>query len=85
MGFYTLRVPVTISRATTIFCDFKKTGSFVHKLCDGPSRLITNGLSDNQPVVRDGVLIHNGIVVNDDQVWSNISQTRQYRMILRRF
>ena len=31
----------------------------------GHSRLITNGLADNQPVYRDGVcVIHNGIVVN---------------------
>ena len=43
----------------------------------GHSRLITNGLSDNQPVVRDGVLlIHNGIVVNDEAVWSDLKIER---------
>lgn len=36
----------------------------------GHSRLITNGLSDNQPVVRDDVIvIHNGIIVNDKYIW----------------
>lgn len=36
----------------------------------GHSRLITNGLGDNQPVFRNDILvIHNGIIVNDDEVW----------------
>jgi glutamine---fructose-6-phosphate transaminase (isomerizing) len=40
----------------------------------GHSRLVTNGsqLNDvnNQPVVKDGVVgIHNGIIVNDDELW----------------
>ncbi len=39
----------------------------------GHSRLITNGLEDNQPVVRDGVaLFHNGIIVNTEEVWSQL-------------
>jgi hypothetical protein len=43
----------------------------------GHSRLITNGLGDNQPVVRDGVaVLHNGIVVNDEAVWAEIGKTR---------
>jgi glucosamine--fructose-6-phosphate aminotransferase (isomerizing) len=43
----------------------------------GHSRLITNGLSDNQPVVRDGVcVLHNGIVVNDEAIWPQIGKTR---------
>jgi glutamine---fructose-6-phosphate transaminase (isomerizing) len=37
----------------------------------GHSRLITNGNDDNQPVVRDGVIvIHNGIIVNADALWT---------------
>lgn len=41
----------------------------------GHSRLITNGLGDNQPVVRDGVcVLHNGIVVNHEALWSTIGQ-----------
>lgn len=43
----------------------------------GHSRLITNGLDDNQPVVRDGVaVLHNGIVVNDDALWAEIGKER---------
>lgn len=43
----------------------------------GHSRLITNGLADNQPVVRDGVaVLHNGIVVNDEAIWAEIGKTR---------
>ena len=39
----------------------------------GHSRLITNGMSDNQPVLfEDIVVIHNGIVVNTDSVWKKI-------------
>jgi asparagine synthetase B (glutamine-hydrolysing) len=43
----------------------------------GHSRLITNGLSDNQPVVRGGVcVIHNGIIVNDAEVWNHLKPAR---------
>ena len=42
----------------------------------GHSRLITNGLADNQPVYRDGVcVIHNGIVVNHEALWSEIDKS----------
>ncbi|MDO8307742.1 MAG: glucosamine 6-phosphate synthetase [Actinomycetota bacterium] len=44
----------------------------------GHSRLVTNGLADNQPVVRDGVcVIHNGIVVNDEAIWPRIGKERE--------
>lgn len=44
----------------------------------GHSRLITNGMGDNQPVVRDDiVVIHNGIVVNYEQIWPKLSKTRE--------
>ncbi len=47
----------------------------------GHSRLITNGLSDNQPVVRDGLcLIHNGIIVNVDEVWEAVGLTPNYQI-----
>lgn len=43
----------------------------------GHSRLITNGLADNQPVYRDSVcVIHNGIVVNHEDVWSKLEKRR---------
>ena len=57
-----------------------------HKVIDskfvmGHSRLITNGLSDNQPVVRDGlILIHNGIIVNDKEIWNDISVERKFEI-----
>ena len=50
----------------------------------GHSRLQTNGQSEintnNQPVVKDGAIgIHNGIIVNDVQLWSQFSQiTKKY-------
>lgn len=44
----------------------------------GHSRLITNGLADNQPVYRDGIcVIHNGIVVNHEALWTRIERPRK--------
>ncbi len=44
----------------------------------GHARLVTNGLLEdnlnNQPVIKDGVVgIHNGIIVNDSQIWKKFS------------
>lgn len=39
----------------------------------GHSRLVTNGHLDNQPVVRDGIIVlHNGIIVNSRELWEHI-------------
>ncbi|MDV4144360.1 glucosamine 6-phosphate synthetase [Shimia sp. FJ5] len=47
----------------------------------GHSRLVTNGLADNQPVVRDGIIvIHNGIVVNYGAIWSKLNKTRELQV-----
>lgn len=47
----------------------------------GHSRLITNGLKDNQPVVRDNICaIHNGIIVNENEIWRNIEAERKYEI-----
>jgi glucosamine--fructose-6-phosphate aminotransferase (isomerizing) len=47
----------------------------------GHSRLITNGLEDNQPVFRDDIiLIHNGIVTNDTIIWEEISEARKFKI-----
>jgi hypothetical protein len=55
----------------------KEIQPLVSHLVLGHSRLITNGLGDNQPVVRDGVaVLHNGIVVNDDAIWPEIGKKR---------
>lgn len=51
------------------------------RLVMGHSRLITNGLADNQPVVRDGIIvIHNGIVVNYDDIWPTLTKTRELQV-----
>ncbi|MEG0149103.1 MAG: glucosamine 6-phosphate synthetase [Comamonas sp.] len=56
----------------------KKVNFSESHLVMGHSRLITNGLSDNQPVYRDSVcVIHNGIVVNYDEIWSKTSRVRK--------
>ncbi len=53
------------------------TSSFVM----GHSRLITNGLADNQPVVRDDIcVIHNGIIVNHEEIWEQIKKTRELQI-----
>ncbi len=47
----------------------------------GHSRLITNGLDDNQPVQRKDILvIHNGIIVNDNQVWKTMKVKRFHKI-----
>lgn len=51
------------------------------KIIMGHSRLITNGLKDNQPVIRDDlVLFHNGIIVNSDEVWKEVRVSRKYEI-----
>ena len=44
----------------------------------GHSRLVTNGLNDNQPIYRDSVcVLHNGIIVNDVEIWQQIEMSRR--------
>lgn len=51
------------------------------KVVMGHSRLITNGLLDNQPVVREGIaVIHNGIIVNEEEVWNSIDVDRHFEI-----
>jgi len=53
----------------------KKARPSSSSLVMGHSRLITNGLADNQPVVRDDVCVfHNGIVVNHESLWPVIGE-----------
>ena len=41
----------------------------------GHSRLVTNSVIDNQPISRNGIIvIHNGIIVNDFELWSLINE-----------
>lgn len=59
----------------------KRVSPFESKVVLGHSRLITNGLGDNQPVVRDSIaVIHNGIIVNEDEIWSEIDVVRKYKI-----
>ena len=59
----------------------RKQGQRTTNFVMGHSRLITNGLADNQPVVRDGiVVIHNGIIVNDDDIWRGLEIERKYQI-----
>lgn len=47
----------------------------------GHSRLITNGLGDNQPVLREDVcVLHNGIVVNHEAIWQEIGEQRHLQI-----
>ena len=48
----------------------------------GHARMVTNGESDihenNQPVIKHGIIVfHNGIVVNDETIWSRLEGTRR--------
>jgi predicted glutamine amidotransferase len=59
----------------------RKVHPYTSNIVLGHSRLITNGLTDNQPVVRGNMaVIHNGIVVNCDEVWEEIGLERQYKI-----
>jgi glutamine---fructose-6-phosphate transaminase (isomerizing) len=63
----------TVSRADyNIKKLLKRVDTIGSNIVVGHSRLITNGLNDNQPVVRDGMaLIHNGIITNEKEAWHN--------------
>jgi hypothetical protein len=55
----------------------KEVRPFLSPVVMGHSRLITNGLSDNQPVLYDGIaVLHNGIVVNHEALWDSTGKTR---------
>lgn len=59
----------------------KKVKPYNSKIALGHSRLITNGLVDNQPVVRGNICaIHNGIIVNENDVWEKLSWERKYQI-----
>jgi glucosamine 6-phosphate synthetase-like amidotransferase/phosphosugar isomerase protein len=59
----------------------KKVKPYDYKIVLGHSRLITNGLGDNQPVIRDNICaIHNGIIVNEKDVWNKLTVTKKYQI-----
>ncbi len=56
----------------------KKVDLTKSKIILGHSRLVTNGHSDNQPIIKnDTVILHNGIIVNVDPLWEETSITRE--------
>jgi hypothetical protein len=59
----------------------KRYGTIRSNVLFGHSRLITNGLSDNQPVIRGNiVVVHNGIIVNEDEIWQSLPLERRYQI-----
>ena len=61
-----------INKTITSLLDSVNIGSSAFVM--GHSRLITNGLADNQPIYRDSICVmHNGIIVNDQAVWRKIN------------
>jgi glucosamine--fructose-6-phosphate aminotransferase (isomerizing) len=55
-----------------------KIKPYQSKVVLGHSRLITNGLADNQPVIKDNIcVIHNGIIINEKEAWSKIKSERK--------
>lgn len=58
-----------------------KVKPYKSKVVLGHSRLVTNGQQDNQPVIRDNICaIHNGIIVNESEVWNEINVERKYKI-----
>ena len=56
----------------------KEVSPYASHVVMGHSRLITNGLSDNQPVLyEDVVVLHNGIIVNHEAVWEHVDKPRK--------
>ena len=50
-------------------------------LIAGHSRLVTDGMEDNQPVVSENVVVlHNGIVVNHNQIWPKIKRKKNLKL-----
>jgi glucosamine--fructose-6-phosphate aminotransferase (isomerizing) len=59
----------------------KKERPWSSQVVLGHSRLITNGFGDNQPVIRDDIcVIHNGIIVNEEEVWRKLKVNRKYQI-----
>ncbi|WDR07282.1 hypothetical protein PSQ90_07640 [Devosia rhodophyticola] len=58
-----------------------EAGTFDAGVVMGHSRLITNGLGDNQPVLREDIcVLHNGIIVNHEAIWEQIGKVRELQV-----
>ena len=73
---------LSISRADfDVLIHLKKNNFRQASFVCGHSRLVTNGLRDNQPVVTgDVAVLHNGIVTNYDDVWPSLTIKRQLQI-----
>ena len=59
----------------------KKVDLRTRNVLFGHSRLVTNGSSDNQPVIRGDIcVIHNGIVVNHEALWNEIGKQPEFEI-----
>jgi glutamine---fructose-6-phosphate transaminase (isomerizing) len=66
------------SKATRLLAQTSWQGS---NFLMGHSRLVTNGEADNQPIVKRSVsVIHNGIVVNDTDIWPSLKGERELQV-----
>lgn len=66
-GYYVERADVNIEKLLA------HVNPYESRVVVGHSRLVTNGMGDNQPVVRGDVcVVHNGIVVNDSALWAEM-------------
>lgn len=58
-----------------------KVKPYSSKIVLGHSRLITNGLGDNQPVIKENICaIHNGIIVNEKEVWEQLDTKQELKI-----
>jgi hypothetical protein len=70
-GYHAYRADIPVDRL------LKRIPPLGH-LFFGHSRLVTNGTTDNQPVMREQIVVlHNGIIVNEASVWKHLGKTQE--------
>ncbi len=75
VNYYVNRVDYDAERLLHQICPYRSRIVFGH------CRLITNGLSDNQPVIKGNIaVIHNGIILNEDDIWGKLSVPRHLKI-----
>ena len=59
----------------------KKVAPYESEIVIGHGRLATNGVYDNQPILKDGfIAVHNGIVTNADDLWESEALDRKLQI-----
>ena len=52
-----------------------------HNIIFGHTRLITNGLTDNQPIIYpDSIVVHNGIVINYEEIFKTYKSKPRFQI-----